>query len=463
MIEKVKAIFGLPDLKNRIYFTLLLLLVCRVAAYISVPGINTDLAVQLFRSVVGGSQNLFQMVDIFSGGAFSKMTVVALGVMPYITASIVLQILMVLTPSLQREIKENPELGKRKMAKWTKALTVVLALFQSTVYANYVVGLNVSHPGIILNQLSAVQIFGWPILFYMVFLFTMTTGTMLLMWIGDQITEKGIGNGTSLIITLGIVSSLPRTIVTIYKQLNLESQEMGQLSLFSVVVLACLFVFVVIGTLYVIQGQRKIHLQYARRGVERSESGLNQAAYIPLKINFAGVLPVIFASTVLMFPATIGQFFPNVKIVAQISQFLSPGNTVYMILYVSLIGFFTFFWTAVQFRPDQIASDLKRTGAFIPGVRQGKPTQDYLRSTMNRITIFGALFLAFIAVFPTAIGKLMHVDSTITYFFGGTSLLILVGVVLDTLKQVDSHLLMKRYDGFMSRKSVRTRISSQGS
>ncbi len=294
MFEKIKTIFGLPELKSKIFFTLLLLVVCRVAAYISVPGINTEEAVRLFRSVVGGSQNLFQMVDIFSGGAFSQMTIVALGVMPNITASIVMQVLMVMIPSLQREVKENPELGKRKIGKWSRVLTVLLALFQSSVYAKYVVHLNSSNPGIIVPELAAVQLFGVPVLFFTIFMVTMTAGTMLLMWIGDRISEKGIGNGTSLIITLGIVSSLPRTLKSIYTQLNLDSQEAGQLSMTSVFVLAVLFILIVMGTLYVIQGQRKIHLQYARRGLDRGDAGANQAAYIPLKINYAGVLPVIF-------------------------------------------------------------------------------------------------------------------------------------------------------------------------
>jgi preprotein translocase subunit SecY len=459
MFEKIRNIFGLPELKSKIYFTILLLVVCRIAAYISVPGINTNEAVRLFRSVVGGSQNLFQMVDIFSGGAFSKMTIVALGVMPYITASIVMQMLMVLVPTLQREIKENPEVGKRKIGKWTRYLTVGLALFQASVYAKYVVHLNQGNPGIIVPELMQFTVYGAPVLFYATFLITMTAGTMFLMWIGDQISERGIGNGTSLIITLGIVSSLPKTLMSIYNQLNLESQEAGQLTFTSVGVLAMLFVLIVMGTLYVIQGQRKVHLQYARRGLDRSESNAsNQAAYIPLKINYAGVLPVIFASTLLMFPATIGQFFPDVNWIATASKALSPGYTTYNILYVSLIAMFTFVWTATQFRPEQIASDLKRNGAFIPGIRQGKPTQDYLQSTMNRITVIGAIFLSLIAILPTIVGKFLHVDSTITYFFGGTSLLILVGVVLDTLKQIDSHLLMKRYDGFMSRKKLRTRI-----
>lgn len=459
MFEKLKSIFGLSELKNKITFTFLMLVICRLAAYISVPGINTEEAVRLFRSIVGGSQNLFQMVDIFSGGAFSKMTIVALGVMPYITASIVMQMVLVLVPTVQREVKENPEAGKRKIGKWTRYLTVLLALFQSTVYAKYVAHLNTVNPGIIASELMSWTIAGIPVLFYIVFNVALLAGTMTLMWIGDQITEKGIGNGTSLIITLGIVSSLPKTMMSLFNQLNLESQDAGQLSFTSLVVLALLFVTIVMGTLYVIQGQRKIHLQYARRGLDRTE-GLSpsQAAYIPLKINYAGVLPVIFASTLLMFPATVGQFFPDIAWVKKAIHWLTPGLSVYNCLYVVLIAVFTFVWTATQFRPDQIASDLKRNGAFIPGVRQGKPTQDYLQTTMNRITVIGALFLSLIAVLPTIVGKFLHVDATITYFFGGTSLLILVGVVLDTLKQIDSHLLMKRYDGLMSRRKVRTRM-----
>jgi preprotein translocase subunit SecY len=460
MLEKLKSIFRLEELKNKIFFTLMLLVVCRIGAYIPVPGINADEAVKLFRSVVGGTQNLFQLVDIFSGGAFSQMTVTALGVMPYITASIVMQMLMMMIPNFQREIKENPEQGKRKVGKWTRVLTVLLALFQSSIYARYVLHLNASNPGVILSDIASITLFGFPVVFFGLFMLTMTAGTMFLMWIGDQISERGVGNGTSLIITLGIVASLPRTLSTIFRQLNLESQESGQLTFTSLLVLGALFVMIVMGTLYVIQGQRKVPLQYARRGMDKNDgmSGAQQAAYIPLKINYAGVIPVIFASTVLMFPATLGQFFPDVSWIASISKYLTPGNMVYLLLYVSLIIFFTYFWTSTQFHPEQIASDLKRNGAFIPGVRQGKPTEDFLETTMNKITFVGALFLALIAVLPTLVGKLLHVDSTITYFFGGTSLLILVGVVLDTLKQIDSHLLMERYDGFMTKKKMRVRI-----
>jgi preprotein translocase subunit SecY len=284
----------------------------------------------------------------------------------------------------------------------------------------------------------------------------MTAGTVLLMWIGEQITEKGVGNGISLIITIGILSSLPSTIGSVLRQLNLDSQEPGQLTFSSLVVLCGVFVLIIVGTILIIQGQRKIPLQYARRIVGRQEvQGGN--AYIPLKINYAGVIPVIFATSLLMFPATIGQFVGRGSWVGQIANMISPGSWVYMVFYVLLIIFFTYFWTATQFHPEQIASDMKKNGAFVPGIRQGKPTQDFLEATMNRITFAGALFLASIAVLPTIVGKILSVDSSITYFFGGTSLLILVGVVLDTSKQIESHLLMKRYEGFMKKGRLRGR------
>ena len=241
------------------------------------------------------------------------------------------------------------------------------------------------------------------------------------------------------------------------RQLNLESQEPGQLTFTSLVVLMSVFVIIVVGTILIIQGQRRIPLQYARRVVGRHEvQGSN--AHIPLKINYAGVLPVIFASALLMFPATVAQFFGSNNWVGSIASALSPGSSVYTVVYMLLILFFTYFWTATQFHPEQIASDMKRNGAFIPGIRQGKPTQDYLESSMNRITLVGALFLATIAVLPTLVGRVLSVDASISHFFGGTSLLILVGVVLDTMKQVESHLIMKRYDGFMTKKRVKVRI-----
>lgn len=454
MISDILRIFSVEELRKKIGFTLLMLVFCRIGAYVPVPGINGDLAVDLFRKATGGSQNLFQLMDVFSGGAFAQMTVIALGVMPYISASIIMQLVTALIPSMQREMKESPEIGKRKLGKWIRVLTIVLASFQAGLFGRYVLGLNAGQPGIIVPQILQATLFDFPWLFFFMIISTMTAGTMLLMWIGEQITEKGIGNGISLIITLGILSSLPTTIGAIVRKLNLDSQEPGQLSFPSLITLMAVFVFIIIGTILVIQGQRKIPLQYARRVVGRHETQGGRA-YIPLKINYAGVIPVIFASSLLMFPATIGQLAGTDSFIGNLAKWLSPGTSVYSGFFVLLIIFFTYFWTATQFHPEQIASDMKKNGAFIPGIRQGKPTQDFLEETMNRITFAGALFLAMIAVLPSIIGKLLKVDPSISYFFGGTSLLILVGVVLDTKKQVESHMLMKRYEGFMKKGRLR--------
>jgi preprotein translocase subunit SecY len=248
---------------------------------------------------------------------------------------------------------------------------------------------------------------------------------------------------------VGILSSVPRTLGSILRQLNLDSQEPGQLSFSSLVVLCGVFVLIIVGTILIIQGQRKIPLQYARRVVGRQEVQGSGSAYIPLKINYAGVIPVIFASSLLMFPATILRFLGSGSWLSNAVNLLSPGSIVYTILYVVLILFFTYFWTATQFHPEQIASDMKKNGAFIPGIRQGKPTQSYLESTMNRITFAGAIFLALIAILPTLVGKILSVDQSITYFFGGTSLIIMVGVAIDTIQQINSYLLNKHYDGLM--------------
>lgn len=456
MFNGLQRIFQIPELKSKILITLLLLAVCRIGSFIPIPGINGELAVSFFRHATGGSQNLFQMVDIFSGGAFSQMTVIALGVTPYISASIIMQLLVALMPSLQREVKENGDAGKRKINRWTRFLTIILSIIQSALFARYALQINLSRPGIVTGELIDLTLFGIPWLFYFIAIFTMTTGTMLLMWIGEQITERGIGNGISLIICLGILSQIPTAMGLVVQQLNLDSQEPGQMNFSSILVLAAVFVVVTIATILVIQGHRRIPLQHARRVVGRREVQ-GGTSYIPLKINYAGVIPVIFASALLMFPATLGTFVGRGNWLGEVAGWLSPGGFLYLVLFVGLIIFFTYFWTATQFRPDQIASDMKKNGAFIPGIRQGKPTQDYLEATMNRITLLGAVFLALIAILPTMISRLLGVSQTISYFFGGTALLILVGVVLDTMKQIESHLLMKRYDGFMKKGKVRGR------
>lgn len=456
MLSAIQKILQIPELKAKILFTLLMLVVCRVGGFIPVPGINSEIALGYFRQAMGGGQNIFQMFDIFSGGAFSQMTVIALGVVPYISGSIIMQLVTALWPELQREVRENPEQGKRKIGRYTRFLTLMLAFVQSAMYARYALQMNIARPGIIAGELLDVTAFGTPWLFYLLFIATMTTGTVFLMWIGEQITERGIGNGMSLIISLGIVSSLPTAMGMIFQQLNLNSQSPGQMNFSTVAVLVAVFVVVTLATILIIQGHRRIPLQYARRVVGRKEVQ-GGTSYIPLKVNYAGVIPVIFASSLLMFPATIAGFLGRGNILGDLAAYISPGSTMYMMFFLGLIVFFTYFWTATQFKPDQIASDMKKNGAFIPGIRQGKPTQEYLEATMNKITLLGAVFLAGIAILPTLVGTFLGVPQTISYFFGGTALLILVGVVLDTMKQVESHLLMKRYDGFMSKGRIRGR------
>lgn len=456
MLQGVSRVFQIPELRAKIVFTLLMLVVYRIGGFIPVPGINGEIAVSFFRNVTGGAQNLFQLVDIFSGGAFSQMTVFALGVVPYISASIIVQLLVAILPGLQREIKENQDQGRRKMNKLTRFLTVILSALQAFIFAKYALQMNISRPGIVAGELLDIQMFGVPWLFILIVIFTMTTGTLFLMWIGEQITERGVGNGMSLIICTGILSQIPTAFGLILQQLNLDSQAPGQMNFATVMVLVSTFIIVTIGTILIIQGHRRIPLQYARRVVGRKEVQ-GGTSYIPLKINYAGVIPVIFASSLLMFPATIAQLLGHGSWLSDFANMISPGSTSYMVVYVVLIMAFTYFWTATQFRPDQIASDMKKNGAFIPGIRQGKPTQDYLENSMNRITLIGAVFLALIAILPNLTGGFLGVPQTISYFFGGTALLILVGVVLDTMKQIESHLLMKRYDGFMKRGRVKGR------
>lgn len=448
MFDGILRVFRIPELRSKILFTLLMLMVCRIGVFVPVPGINGEAALNFFRSQTGGGQNILQLVDMFSGGAFAQMTVLALSLIPNISASIMMQVMVSLFPSLQREVRENPEQGRRKVSRYTRYLTVVLALVHSMFFARYALGMNLQFPTLIASELLQFTIFGIPWLFYAIVMMTMTTGTLFLMWIGDQITERGVGNGISLIITLGIVAQLPSALGMILQQMHLDSQEPAQMTFATILAIVGIFVAVTWGTVLIMQGHRRIPLQHARRVVGRKEVQ-GGASYIPLKINYGGVIPVIFASTFLMFPASIAQFVGTGNFFSSVAAALSPGSWIYYVLFVMLIVLFTYYWTATQFHPDQIASDMKKNGAFIPGIRQGKPTQEYLEATMNRITFLDAFFLSLIAILPNLIGAFLQIPQSISYFFGGTALLILVGVVLDTMKQIESHLLMKRYDGFM--------------
>jgi len=459
MTMKWIKILQIQDLRKQIAFTLMMLVVCRIGAYIPVPGINGSEVEKAFHAIVGGGQNLLQLLDMFTGGAFAHMTITALGVVPYISASIIMQLLIALIPSMQRELRESGGQGRRKLGKRIRFLTLLLALFQSAFFAKQALYYNHSFPGIIFHQILDVQIFSVPWLFFLLVMCTMTTGTLFLMWIGEQISEYGIGNGISMIIVLGILISFPSMVGSIFKQLNLDSQDSGQITFSSLILLLGCFFVIILGTISVVQGVRKIPLQYARRGI--SDFHQLEDAHIPLKVNYAGVIPVIFASSLLMFPATLIQFLGKTRenpegILSKISSMLLPGSWMYAFIYILLIIFFTYFWTATQFHPDQIASDMKKNGAFIPGIRQGKPTEEYLEFCMNRLTFIGGGVLALIAILPTLVSKILSVDYMISHFFGGTSLLILIGVIVDTTKQVVSNVMAVSCDGFMMKDGSNT-------
>lgn len=447
----LRQVFSISELRQKIFFTFSLLALCRIGVFIPVPGINGDRAVAYFNQLLGSSQNLFQLADIFSGGAFAQMTVIALGVVPYISASIIVQLLVVFMPTLQREMRESPDQGKRKLGRMTRLFTLVLACVQSLLFAKFALRMNLVVPGIVLPAMLSLKLFGVPWVFYLTTVVVMITGTLLLIWVGEQISDKGIGNGISLIITLGILASFPSVLGSIFNKLNLGSQDPSEFGIVSLLILCAVFVFVLMATVLIIEGMRKIPVQHARRIIGRREV-VGGGSYLPLKVNYAGVIPVIFASSLLMFPATIGQFLSSESSwLKRIATMLSPGSVAYSIFYVLLIIFFTYFWTATQFRPEQIASEMKKNGAFIPGIRQGKPTQTYLEYTMNRVTLLGAIFLAVVAILPSILGRILRVDANVSYFLGGTAMLIVVGVILDTMKQIDAFLLVRRYDGVLKK------------
>lgn len=459
-MNKIQSLLANTVLVKKIAITFALLIACRLGSFLPVPGIDSDLAVSYFNSQSGTGTNLFQTLDSFTGGAFSKLNVTALSVFPYITASIVLQLLMTMVPSLQREIKENPEHGRRKIGRWTRIFTLGLALVESAGLAKFALGINQGVPGVISPYLLQFELLSYPFLFYAVTMITVTTGTLILMWIGEQITEMGIGNGISLIISANILSTMPSAFARLISMLSLTSQSAGRISLIMFVILMILFVVIIAGTIQITQAQRKIPVQYSRRQVGfGTQSVASGSSHLPLKLNYAGVLPVIFANTLLLTASGMSRFFKT-GLLGSASSIFSQEHPIGMSLYIFLIIFFSFFWTATQFNPVQIVSDMKKNGAFIPGVRQGKATISFLEETMVKITFFGSIALAFIAVLPVLITRFFGIDHSIGHSFGGTSLLILVGVVLETAKQIDSHLMMDRYQGFMRKKRLKSKKST---
>jgi len=431
VLANIRNIFKIPELKVRVLFTLSLLTVYRIGAHIPTPGINGDALSKFLTEKRGALMGFF---DMFSGGALSRVTIFALGIMPYISASIIFQLLTVVIPALGRLAKEG-EAGKKKIVKYTRYATVVIAAIQS-------LGIAIGIEGMSGGQF--VQNPGWS--FRLLTMITLTSGTVFLMWLGEQITERGIGNGISLIIFAGIVARFPNAI---FNTFNLV--RAGELSVFFVLILVVMMVAVVGGIVFIERGQRKIPVQYAKRVVGRKVFG-GQTTYLPLKINTSGVIPPIFASSIIMFPATVAGFI-SIPWVQGIAKQLSPGTAMYTTLYVGLIFFFSYFYTAVIFNPVDIADNLQKHGGFIPGIRPGQKTSEYIYRVLTRLTFIGAVYLAIVCVMPELlIGKF-----NLPFYFGGTSLLIAVGVALDTASQIESHLVTRSYEGFLKKGRLRGR------
>lgn len=417
MLAALANIFRIAELRQKVIFTLAMFIVFRAGTHIPVPGVNASVIEQLFRS-----GNLFGLLDMFSGGALSKFSIFAMSITPYINASIILQLLKVVVPTLEQWSKEGEE-GFKKTTKLTRMLTVALAFIQACGMA-YGLRMAINNPGILSVLLIAI---------------TLTAGTVFLMWIGEQVTARGVGNGISLIIFAGIVSRLPDGLKIIFQYL-----QAGTVNILNVILFAAIALAMVVFVIIISEGIRKIPVQYAKRVVGRKAYG-GHTSYIPLKVNQAGVIPIIFASSVLMFPVTIAQFVdvPWVKSMGKLFEWGSPLQTT---LYVLMILFFTYFYTAVSLNIGDLSDNIKKNGGFIPGLRPGKPTTDYLDRVMSRITLAGAIFLSLIALMPHVIGWITRIDGI---YFGGTALLIVVGVALQTMKQIESMVLMRHYHGFM--------------
>lgn len=422
----------LPELKRKIFITLALLFVYRVGIHVPTPGVNGAALATFFAAAEG---TLFSMFNMFSGGALERLSIFALGIMPYISASIILELMTVVVPHLA-QLKKEGDAGRKKKTQYTRYGTVVLSIIQ---------GLGISVGLESMTSPSGVPIVpypGWG--FRLVTIITLTAGTSFIMWLGEQITERGIGNGISLIIFAGIVANMPSAMIN-----TVRLMTTGEMGIFGVIILVVLMVVVVSAIIFMEQAQRRIPVHYAKRVVGRKMYG-GQTSHLPLKINTAGVIPPIFASSIIMFPTTLAQFI-NVPIMKTIAAMFSPGTVWYYLLYIGFIIFFCFFYTAVQFNPDDVAENMKRNGGYIPGIRPGKRTSEYIDKVLTRITLGGALYVSAVCVLPTFLMNKFNVP----FYFGGTALLIVVGVSIDTISQIESHLISGNYDGFMGRTGAR--------
>ena len=452
IFNNIANIFRVPELRVRVLFTLGIIAVVRLGCYIPVPGIDGNVLARIISeqtSRMGGSIGMF--MDIFSGGALQRCTLFALGVMPYISSTIILQLLIAVVPTLERWQREG-ESGQKRIREWGRYGTFFLCIFQAFFIAKWL-----SNPA---NFSGAVIVPTPGYLFMFSTMFSITAGTILLMWLGEQITDKGVGNGVSIIITVNIVSRLPNAITMMANTMDTSMAEGWQIIKF--VMLFAIFFGVIIAVVMITQGERKIPVQYAKRMVGRRQYA-GQASYIPFRVNYPGVMPIIFASSLLFFPATIVGFFPQASFLNSLTQWLMPPSMFYYCAYVFMIIFFCFFWTATVFNPVQMADDLRKNSAFIPGIRPGKTTSDFFDFTMTRITLAGSVFLALIAIIPDILQSrlVLGIPSQIANFFGGTSILITVGVMLDTMRQIESYLVARHYEGFMKSGRIKGRTSTR--
>jgi len=447
MLQSFANLIKIPDLRKKILLTLALVAVYRIGTYIPTPGIDGIKLAQFFDNIsksAGGT--LFGIMNLFSGGAIERLTIFALGIMPYISASIILQLLATVIPALEKLSKEG-EAGHKKITQYTRYGTVLLSAIQS-----FFIALWLEAPQRF-GGLQIVEYPGWS--FRILTMITLTSGTAFIMWLGEQIQERGIGNGISLIITAGIISRMPTALYQLFSLISPFSPEKSQLSPFTLIIMLVMFVAVVVAVIVITQGQRKIPIQYAKRVVGRRVYG-GQSTYIPLRVNQPGVIPIIFAQSIILFPATVASLIPNPSM-QNIAQVLMSGNLVYNIIYSLLIIFFAYFYTAITFNPADVAENMKKYGGFVPGIRPGKATSDYLDFVMTRITLPGAVFLAIIAILPSIISDSLKIPYLVASFFGGTGLLIIVGVMLDTIRVLESQLIMRHYEGFAGRGRIRGR------
>ena len=438
--DTFRNIFKIHELRQRILYTLALLFLVRLGAHITIPGVDTALLTESMKNAT--TDNLFGLYDLFVGGAFSNAAIFALGIMPYISASIIIQLMGAVVPYIQKLQQEGEE-GRKKITQWTRYGTVAISAMQAW-------GVTI--------RLSNIQVQGMPIVpeavgGYMWVLSTiiiLTSGTILMMWMGEQITEKGIGNGISLIIFIGIIARFPHAI---FDEIRLISA--GQKNIIGEIIILIFMFFIIAGVVLVTQGTRRIPVQYAKRVVGRKIYG-GVTQYIPLRVNTAGVMPIIFAQSIMFIPNTVLSFFPDNEFLQGISGLFVYHSPVYSTIYALMIVFFTYFYTAIAFNPKDVADNMKKQGGFIPGIRPGKQTSEFIDNILTKITLPGSIFLAIVAILPAFISG-FGVSGQFANFFGGTSLLIIVGVALDTLQQIESHLLMRHYDGFMKTGKMRSR------